>query len=512
MKNSLLFFVITILLSLILLLAGLIGAIFRLINIPAILIALIIIIVISNQKGWYWWKLLLRNSSLLILKNSPNNFFPASRKQAARKSLKSIDKLIERIQDSVEAESLMQERKRIEEEFNRGDLYVVIFGTGSSGKTAIVRALLRRMVGIIDVGMGSTKKSERYKLRLKGLKRSLQIIDTPGILEGGNDGRLREKESLTEASRADLIIVIIDTDLRALEMSFISSFKKVGKKILLVLNKCDLRTEREEQKLLSIIKKQCYGLIESKNILSCCAAPQSIPIKGRRPFQPQPEINNLIRSMASILHEEGEELIADNILLQCKNIGEAGKQLLNEQRFTEAVRCIDKYAWIGSGVVIVNPLPGIDLLGTAAVNTRMVMEIAEVYGIRITRSRAQELAISVGRTLAGLGIVKGGLSIISNSLSLSLPTLAVGKVIQGVTAAWLIKIAGSSFITYFAQDQEWGDGGIQEIVQRHFKLNSREAALEKFIRNALARVVEPIENDRKKQLPPYLRPQEEEDS
>jgi uncharacterized protein (DUF697 family) len=61
--------------------------------------------------------------------------------------------------------------------------------------------------------------------------------------------------------------------------------------------------------------------------------------------------------------------------------------------------------WIGAGVVAVTPLPGIDLLGTAAVNAQMVMEIGKVYGVSLSRDSAQDLALSVGRTLAGLGLV-----------------------------------------------------------------------------------------------------------
>jgi len=66
-----------------------------------------------------------------------------------------------------------------------------------------------------------------------------------------------------------------------------------------------------------------------------------------------------------------------------------------------------------------------------------VVEIAGVYGVSLTRQRAQELAVSVGRTLAGVGVVKGGVSLIGAALSLNLPTLLLGRAVQGVAAAWL---------------------------------------------------------------------------
>ena len=229
-------------------------------------------------------------------------------------------------------------------------------------------------------------------------------------------------------------------------------------------------------------------------------------------MQPKAEINQLIKRIAIVLHEEGEELIADNILLQCRNLGESGRRLLSKQRLMKANRCIERYIWISSSVVFITPLPGVDLLGTAVVNGRMVMDISKIFGVNLTKSRAKFLAMSLGQTIAGLGIVKGAVSIISNSLSLHLPTYLIGKSIQSITAGWLTKVAGESLITYFEQDQDWGDGGIQEVVQRHYDINSREKSLRQFIKLAMNRVVKPIREDNYKELPPSRRPREVEEA
>jgi hypothetical protein len=137
----------------------------------------------------------------------------------------------------------------------------------------------------------------------------------------------------------------------------------------------------------------------------------------------------------------------------------------------------------------------------------MVVEIARVYGVSLSKTTAQELAVSVGRTLASLGVIKGGLSLIGATLSLNLPALLLSKAVQAVGAGWLTRIAGRSFITYFQQDQDWGDGGVQEVVQRQYDLNRRDSALRQFLNAALRRVVEPLQRQEKeRQLPPQ-RPQ-----
>ena len=183
-------------------------------------------------------------------------------------------------------ESLRQERERVEQELNRGDLVVVIFGTGSSGKTSLIRALLREMVGDVSAAMGSTRKTKAYRLRLQGLERALQLVDTPGILEAGDDGISREEIARRRAVRADLIVVVVDGDLRGSELSVIRSIADVGKRLLLVLNKRDLRGEDEERRLLHLLRNRCSGLVEPLDVVACSAAPRACPGRGGTRFNP----------------------------------------------------------------------------------------------------------------------------------------------------------------------------------------------------------------------------------
>ena len=476
---------------------------------PVLLLAIGLLVAIAVLVVWPWWKQWTRRRSTTVQNKAEA---PDNRRTAADRSLTSVDRLIERLQDDISRQSLQAERDRVGEELQRGDLVVVIFGTGSSGKTSLVRALLKEMVGTVGAPMGMTTSIQRYRLRLKGLARGLQLVDTPGILEAGENGRSREEMARQRAVRADLLIVVVDGDLRASELDVVRAIADLGKRLVLVLNKRDLRGVEEERRLLEVLRGRCKGLVRSVDVLACSAAPQSIPQPGRQPLQPLPDVAELLQRLAAVLHAEGEELIADNILLQCRALDARGRHLLNQQRAREAKRCIDRYSWIGAGVVIANPLPGVDLLSTAAVNAQMVLEMAGIYGVEMSKSRARELAVSVGRTLATLGIVKGALSLLSTGLSLSLPTLLVGRVLQGVAAAWLTRIAGMSFIRFFEQDQDWGDGGMQEVVQQAFELNRRENSLKRFLETAIRQVVEPLQRSRPERLPPRPEPREVEEA
>lgn len=463
---------------------------------------------LAARFAWPWldtlrkhgWRLPARHGDRSAAALPPS---PGNRQEAAQQQLQAVDQLLERIRDAVQKEALQQERQRVAAELERGDLVVVVFGTGSAGKTSLIRALLNDVVGQVGAAMGSTGACVSYRLRLQNLSRGLKLVDTPGILEAGSEGQRREQLARSEAANADLLVLVVDGDLRAAEQDVFSALSQLGKRLLLVLNKCDLRGQEEERRLLALLRRRCQGRIAAEDVIATSSAPQSVPMPGGKPLQPEPEIDALLRRIAQVLHSDGEELIADNILLQSRRLSDAGRRLLSEQRQQDAESVVDRYSWISAGVIAATPLPGVDLLGVAAVNAQMVVEIGRIYGISLSRAAAQELAVSVGRTLASLGVIKGGMGLISAALSLNLPALVLSRAVQAVGAGWLTRVAGRSFVTYFQQDQDWGDGGIQEVVQRQYDLNRRDSALQAFLAAAFNRVVEPLQRQQKQdRLPP----------
>jgi predicted GTPase len=65
--------------------------------------------------------------------------------------------------------------------------------------------------------MGTTEAGETYSLKLKGLNRQIFITDTPGILEAGVAGTEREQMARQLATEADLLLFVVDNDLRQSE-------------------------------------------------------------------------------------------------------------------------------------------------------------------------------------------------------------------------------------------------------------------------------------------------------
>ncbi len=417
---------------------------------------------------------------------------PAVKSDAASTTLQAVRQQVAQIQDEVTRQALLSRTREIEANLARGEIQVVVFGTGSAGKTSLVNAIMGRIVGEVNAPMGTTQVGETYCLRLKGLERKILITDTPGILEPGVAGTEREQLARALATEADLLLFVVDNDLRRSEYEPLRSLAEIGKRSLLVLNKTDLYTETDTEVILARLRERVRGFIATNDVVAIAANPQIAKLETGETFQPEADIIPLLRRMASILRAEGEDLVADNILLQSLRLGEEARKLIDSQRRRQADKIVERYQWIGAGVVSVTPLPVVDLLATAAVNAQMVVEIGRLYGCDLNMERGKELALSLGKTIAGLGIVKGAIELLSTALQLNVATFIVGRAVQGVTAAYLTRIAGKSFIEYFRHDQDWGDGGMTEVVQQQFQINRRDEFIKVFVQEAIAKVVKPL--------------------
>ena len=263
---------------------------------------------------------------------------------------------------------------------------------------------------------------------------------------------------------------------------------ELKKKIIIVLNKCDLRSEKQN----NIIKENILSITTAENIqltvVKTIASYNSMHKNSIDSLKIVPDVNNLFKEIIETLDDNGEELLADNILFRCNKLGLISKKAISKQRESSANKVINKYTWITGGVILVNPLPVVDFITTTSVNVQMILEISKIYNAKITKKEAVFLSKSLLTTLAKLGILKGSLNIINTALSANFTTLFVSKSLQSLTSCWLIRIVGLSIIEYFNNDQCWGDGGIQEVIEDIYKLNKREEFLKKFINEAIIKI------------------------
>ena len=463
------------------------------------IVFLIVLIILYNKNKRLFKKIVYK----IIFKNRKSISFK-NKYGAAKNSLKSIDEIYKTIQNQVDAELLKYEKNKLEEQLKYGDYNVTLFGAGSSGKTSIARSLLKNIIGKTSPTIGTTKDITSYKISIPILKRNINIIDTPGLFEASREGEKREKATLIEASRSDLILFVVDQDINKYELFLIRELSELRKKIIIVLNKCDLRSEKEN----NLIKKNIIS-ITSKNqiqieVVKTIASIKSLKNNLKNSTKIIPDVDYLFKMIIEILEQNGEELLADNILFRCNKLGNISKNVIFKQRNSSANKVINKYTWITGGVILVNPLPVVDFITTTSVNVQMILEISKIYDVKINKNEAIDLSKLLLTTLAKLGILKGGLNVITTALSTNFSTIVLSKSLQSITSCWLIRLVGLSIIEYFKNGQNWGDGGIQEVIEDIYNLNKREEFLNKFIREAISKINLKDDKTTQRKLPPYF--------
>jgi len=414
----------------ILLLYILFSILVRIINIYTFLFLIIVIYIFYNLDKKLFKKIVYK----VIFQNKKNSLSFKNTYGAAKISLEGIEQINEKINDQVKVELLNYQKNKLKSQLNKGDYKVTLFGAGSSGKTSIARSLLKNIVGKTSAKIGTTKQINSYKIRIPILKRNINIIDTPGLFEPSKLGLEREKATILQASNSDLVLFVVDQDINKYENYLIKELLKIGKKIIIVLNKCDLRSRDEN----NLIKDNINSITSAKknkiSVVQTIAQPKQSTYVKSDALNLIPEVGSLFKEIIETLDNNGEELLADNILFRSNKLGIKSKNFLEEERYLMSNKVIKKYMWITGGVILVNPLPAVDFLTTTSVNLQMIMELSKIYEIKLTKKDAKDLSKSLLSALAKQGILKGGLSIISNALATSLTKIIISKSIQSITA------------------------------------------------------------------------------
>ncbi len=158
------------------------------------------------------------------------------------------------------------------EKLAAGKVEIVVFGEISTGKSAMINALVGEAVADVNVRGGWTKDVWNLGWNgagycVPGLANSeVVLIDTPGLNEV--DGAQRAAMAHEAASRADLVLFVIDSDLNEVEYSALVELAASHKPIVLVLNKADLYSPEELAELMSVFRgPRLAGIVDPENVV-----------------------------------------------------------------------------------------------------------------------------------------------------------------------------------------------------------------------------------------------------
>lgn len=155
--------------------------------------------------------------------------------------------------------------------------YIIIAGEYNAGKSTFINSLLGKRIlrvgptptthNVVLLTYGDSFGQEQLNENLSRVTypldtlKDITLVDTPGT-----NSIFVEHEGIIEnfIHRAELVIFITSSDrpLTESERRFIQLLKgKWGRKVLIVLNKIDLKSEEELNEIIPFIEKNCYKLL-----------------------------------------------------------------------------------------------------------------------------------------------------------------------------------------------------------------------------------------------------------
>ncbi len=248
--------------------------------------------------------------------------------------------MIRQVADESAKAGLNQELSDSGPARSRREFHVVVFGTGSAGKTSLINALLGREAGKTEPIMGTTQRAENHTYTMEGVEGTVFLTDTPGLSEIGEAGSAREREARELAARADLLVFVLDHDLIRTEYEPLAALVRQGKRSIVVLNKTDRFTEADSAAILAKLRERLRGLVPADDVVAGAAAPRPMPVRVQRAdgsietvleAQP-PELARPARRIAQILQREGDTLRAGNLLLRAHLLSRKAQDQLAMER------------------------------------------------------------------------------------------------------------------------------------------------------------------------------------
>ncbi len=415
--------------------------------------------------------------------------------KAARVQLEKTEGTIELVDDGPAKSRLRSRLAELRREIGDNAFHVVVFGTGSAGKTSLIAELLGHEAGAVDAVMGTTRAGANFEHPIAGIDGRVLLTDTPGLSEIGREGALREAEARDLAARADLLVFVLENDLIRSEFEPLAALAKQGKRSLVALNKKDRYEEADLAAILDKLRARLHGLVASEDVFAVAAAPRPMSVRVMKPDggytmseEPVPaDVAPLRRVLASVLKREWDELRARNFLLKAHLLSREAQDEVGRERDDRARAIVEKFQWITAGTVFANPLPALDVVAAGAIQFQMISEVAAVYGVELSMAHARKIGEQMIKSLLKFGFVEAATSTVAGMFKASLVGFATGGAIQAVSMAYLTHIAGLAFREYFKAGQNWGDGGMQAALNRQFSLHSRGEFLQEFARQALDR-------------------------
>lgn len=401
-------------------------------------------------------------------------------KETVDQAMKQTEAMINSLTSEVPEKEILPLREKINQlpaEFKRQSLQIAITGARKVGKTSL-----------------------KKQLEAQNLSDNLTFVETTPIL---TEIETDEQKAKDLALASDMVIFLVNGDLMESEWQIIKQLTVAHQRILLLLNKQDQYPPEERAIVMQQLQQRVKSFIPSYEIISVAAAPKEITVRQHQvdgtiqewTEKPNPEIKDLTERIQYICQKEQEQLLWGSAWRKTMKVKQEGKAIYNQVRKEKALPVVEQYQWIAAATAFANPVASLDLLATAAINAQMLVDLGTVYQQKFSLSQAQTAASTIGKLMVQLGIVELTTHAVGGFLKSHALTYVAGGAVQGISAAYLTRLAGLSLIEYF-QEQEvvldpeanFNVESLGQKMKQVFEDNQRMAFLQSFITQAISRL------------------------
>lgn len=404
-----------------------------------------------------------------------------------RAALAAVEKAIGQLEGAeagerhaLEAE--LRELRDLAEKLRHGRVEIAVFGEVSTGKSALINALAGAAVASVNARAGWTRDVARTAwgdraLHVPGLGDSeLVLVDTPGLNEV--QGAARADLARYAAERADVVVFVTDSDLNETEHAALAEAAALHKPLLLVLNKADLYSPADRQKVLASLRSPRVARLVGgpENVVTASADPREVEHLIELPDgrtrsewrKPRPDVDAVKGRVLELLADEGKALVALSASMYAADRTDRVAALRVRMRSGRAERVVWTYAVAKALAVSWNPSPVFDVAGGLAIDAAMVATLGGVYGIAITTAGARELVLSILKAAGWMIATEAAVSVgasLAKALTLGSSTWLTA-IPQGAAAGYGSYLVGQAARCYFEQGASWGPSGPKSVVAR----------------------------------------------
>jgi uncharacterized protein len=431
--------------------------------------------------GGYWWY--SHQGKAVSIKPPVVEIDRATLDHALNQVELVIDRLKIESNDSPQIEQLRQDLTQAQQHLTRIDRQIAVTGGQRVGKTSLMKLLTTAPIPCAT---------------------PLKYIETPALFTVGVESEQAQATAEKIALNADLVVFVTNGDLTATEYKYITNLHRSHQRVILLLNQADRYLPDERNLILDKLQSTVAGILKPQDVTISSTAPAPIKVRqihadGTAAEQseiPPVEIANFTERLTTILATESEKLVWATTYRQIDAVQTAAKAELNTVRRNLALPSIEQNQWIVAAAALANPVPALDLLATAAVNAQMVIDLGAIYQQKFSLDRAQTAASAMGEVMLKLGLVEVCTQTVAGLLKTNAATYVAGGLVQGLSAAYLTRIAGLTLVEYFeAQDllapeaaKAWNLDLLGATLQKVFQANQRVAYLQTIFQQGIDRL------------------------